>query len=419
MHWRRARYFPLYNKRIIKESGFVMNNFEYLIPTKVLFGKNTEREVGHLIKGYKARKVMLHWGGEYVRTTGLLDRIESSLRQQNIEYVEVDGVVPNPRLSIVKEAVALGKKQGVDFILAIGGGSAIDSAKAIAYGLANDFDLEDLFLHKVTTDKIAKIGVISTLAGTGSETSNSAVINIDTLGDKQLKRSYNHECARPLFAILNPELTYSVPAFQTAAPAADIMMHTMERYFANAHDFMLTDEIAEGILRTVKTSARTALDNPTDYNARANLLWAGSLSHNGLTGLGYVGDFACHAIEHEISAMFDVAHGAGLSAIWSSWARFVIKHDPKRFAQFGVNVFGVVNNFSDPMDTGLRGIEAWDMWCHSIGLPTNLHELGVAATDEQIYEMATGAVEARGGEFAGNFVKLDVDAIVKILEMAR
>ena len=217
-----------------------MVNFEYLVPTKVVFGKDTECETGRLIKEFGGTKALIHWGGDYVRDTGLLDRIEKSMDEAGVSYVEFDGVVPNPRLSLVKEGVELCRREGVDFVLAIGGGSAIDSSKAIAYGLANDFDLEDLFLHKVSTDKIAKLGAVSTLAGTGSETSNSTVIDIDTMGEKVLKRSYNHECARPLFAIMNPELTYSLPAFQTAAPGADIMMHTMERYFNRSDNMEMT-----------------------------------------------------------------------------------------------------------------------------------------------------------------------------------
>lgn len=396
-----------------------MINFEFLVPTKVVFGKGVECEAGRLIKEYGGTKALIHWGGDYVRSTGLLGRIEKSLDEAGVAHVELDGVVPNPRLSLVKQGVELCRAEGVDFVLAIGGGSAIDSSKAIAYGLANDFALEDLFLGMVSTDRIAKLGAVSTLAGTGSETSNSTVINIDTLGDKQLKRSYNHECARPLFAIMNPELTYSVPAYQTAAPGADIMLHTMERYFTLERDTMLTDEISEGLLRTVKTSVLAALANPRDYAARANLLWAGSLSHNGLTGTGTIGDFACHAIEHELGALFDVAHGAGLTAIWSSWARHVIDARPERFAQFGVNVFGVENDFSDPRATGLRAIEAWDRWCHAIGMPTSLSELGVVPTGAQIHEMAQGAVDARGGDHAGNFVQLHVGDIEAILRAAR
>jgi len=396
-----------------------MVNFEYLVPTKVVFGKDTELEAGRLIKEYGGHKALIHWGGSYVRDTGLLARVEEGLVREGVEYVELDGVVPNPRLSLVKKGVDLCRREGVDFVLAIGGGSAIDSSKAISYGLANDFELEDLFLGRVTTARIGRIGAISTLAGTGSETSNSTVINIDTMGDRMLKRSYNHECARPLFAIMNPELTYSLPRYQTAAPGADIMMHTMERYFTTEQHVELTDEIAEGLLRTVKTMVPEALANPRSYAARANLLWAGSLSHCGLTGTGRVGDFACHAIEHEIGAMFDVAHGAGLTAIWSSWAKYVIHVDPERFAQFAVNVWGIQNDFHDANETGLRGINAWDEWCHSIGMPTSLHELGIDPTDEQIHEMAQGAIDARGGDHAGNFMRLHLGDIESILKSAR
>lgn len=396
-----------------------MVNFEYLVPTKVVFGKDAEREAGRLVREYGGTRALIHWGGDYVRTTGLLERVEQSLEEAGVGYVELDGVVPNPRLSLVKRGVALCREQSVDFVLAIGGGSAIDSSKAIAYGIANDFALEDLFLGKASTDTIAPLGAISTLAGTGSETSNSTVINIDTLGEKMLKRSYNHECARPLFAIMNPELTYSLPAFQTAAPGADIMMHTMERYFTTVDHVELTDAMSEGLLRTVKTAVLEALANPRSYAARANLLWAGSLSHCGLTGTGRIADFACHAIEHEIGAMFDVAHGAGLTAIWSSWARYVIDADPARFAQFAVNVFGVEADYHDLRVTGLRGIDAWEQWCHAIGMPTSLSELGVDPTSEQIHELAVGAVEARGGDHAGAFYELHVADIERILESAR
>lgn len=396
-----------------------MVNFEYLVSTKVIFGKDAESETGRLIKEFGGTKALIHWGGDYVRETGLLSRIEKSLDQSGVSYVELDGVVPNPRLSLVKKGVELCKSEGVDFILAIGGGSAIDSSKAIAYGLANDFPLEDLFLHKVTTEKIAKMAAVSTLAGTGAETSNSTVIDIDTMGEKVLKRSYNHECARPLFAIMNPELTYSLPAFQTAAPGADIMMHTMERYFTREQHTELTDAISEGLMRTVRAAVPAALANPRDYNARANLMWAGSLSHCGLTGTGTVGDFACHAIGQELGATFDMPHGVSLTAIWSSWAKYVMGVRPERFAQFGVEVFGVVNDYDDPSATALRAIDAWDQWCHSINLPTSLSEAGVSPTDEQIHEMAESAVEARGGDHAGAFMELHVADIEQILKNAR
>lgn len=396
-----------------------MVNFEYCVPTEVVFGKDTETRAGELVKRFGGHKALIHWGGDYVRTTGLLDRVHASLEEAGVGYVDLDGVVPNPRLSLAKKGVEIAKAEGIDFVLAIGGGSAIDSSKTIAYGMANDFALEDLFLGNVSTDKIAGIGAISTLAGTGSETSNSAVIDIDTMGDQIIKRSYNHECSRPRFAIMNPELTYSVPAWQTASAGADILMHTMERYFTLEQHVELTDAMAEGLLRTVKTAVPEALANPKSYPARANLLWAGSLSHNGLMGTGRVGDFASHAIEHEMGALFDCTHGAGLCAMWSSWARYVIDADPERFAQFGVSVFGVENDYHDPKATGLRGIEAWEQWCHSIGMPTTMHDLGLDPTDEQILAMAKGAVAARGGDHCGSFVQLHVEDIVKLLEMAR
>jgi hypothetical protein len=395
-----------------------MINFEFHTPTKVVFGKDAESTVGAQVNQFGGTKVLIHWGGDYVRATGLLDRVHASLEAEGIAYVDFDGVVPNPRLSHCLQGLEIAKAEGVDFVLAIGGGSAIDSSKCIAYGLVNDFDLVDLFMGRVSTTEIAPIGCISTLAGTGSETSNSTVINIDTLGGEMLKRSYNHDCARPLFAIMDPELTYGVPPYQTAAGGSDIMMHTMERYFTPTKDVALIDAMSEGLLRTVKEAVPAALANPCDYEARANLLWAGSLSHNGLTGTGRVGDFASHAIEHEMGALFDVTHGAGLCAMWSSWARYVIDEDPERFAQFAVNVFGVTNDFHDPKATGLAGIAAWEDWCHKIGMPTSMTELGIDPTDEQIREMAEGAVAARGGNL-GAFKHLEADDVVAILTAAR
>lgn len=394
-----------------------MVNFEYLVPTKIVFGKETEKEAGRLIKEFGGHKALIHWGGDYVRDTGLLARVEEGLAAEGIEYVEMDGVVPNPRLSLVKQGVELCKKEGVDFILAIGGGSAIDSSKAIAYGLANDFDLEDLFLGKVSTTKIAKIGAISTLAGTGSETSNSTVINIDTMGEKMLKRSYNHECARPLFAIMNPELTYSLPPFQTAAPGADIMMHTMERYFTNGGNMELTDALAEGLLRTVMKNAVILHTDPANYEARAEVMWAGSLSHNGLTGCGIAsGDFMSHKLEHEMGGMFDVTHGAGLAALWPSWARYVYKDCLPRFVRFARNVMGVTTDGTDE-EIALKGIDAMVDFYHSIGMPASFHELGIDPTDAQIDEMARRCLEASGSAL-GSAKKLSLDDMIAIYRAA-
>ncbi|HCD44000.1 MAG TPA: NADH-dependent alcohol dehydrogenase, partial [Lachnoclostridium sp.] len=337
-----------------------MENFEFYNPTKVIFGKGAETRVGAEIASRGFKKVLVHFGGTYLSETGVLDRIHESLKTAGIEYVDFGGVVPNPRLSHVKEGVALCKKESIDFILGVGGGSAIDSSKAIAYGLANEFDLEDLFVGKTTTTRIAPVGCITTIAATGSETSNSTVVTIETKDRGILKRSYNHDCARPLFAAMNPELTYTLPDYQTASGGADIMMHTMERYFTQAKDVELSDRVSEGLLVTVRDTVGKALKNPQDYEARANLMWAGSLSHNGLTGTGRINDFPVHKIGHELSAMFDATHGASLTATWATWAKTVYKSNPARFARFAVKVFGVELNFDNLEETALAGIEAWE-----------------------------------------------------------
>ena len=246
-----------------------MINFEFYNPTKVIFGKGVETEAGKVIKEMGGHKVLVHFGGDYLQKSGTLDRIHQGLTEAGLEYVDLGGVVPNPRLGLVKEGIRLCKEEGVDFLLPIGGGSAIDSAKGIGYGLANDFELEDLLLGKTATDKIAPIGCISTIAATGSETSNSMVITIE---DGMLKRSYNHDCARPKFAIMNPELTYTLPAYQTSSGASDIMMHTMERYFTNTKDVDLIDRMAEGLLVSVREAALTAVKDPENYEARATLM---------------------------------------------------------------------------------------------------------------------------------------------------
>lgn len=392
-----------------------MLNFEFYNPTKVIFGRGTEMAAGKEIKALGGHKVLVHFGGSHLKKSGVLDRIHESLTEAGLTYVDLGGVVPNPRLGLVKEGIRLCREEGVDFLLPVGGGSVIDSAKGIGYGLVNDFPLEDLLLGKVTTDKIAPLGCISTIAAAGSETSNSMVITIE---EGMLKRSYNHDCARPKFAIMNPELTCTLPAYQTASGASDIMMHTMERYFTNTKDVDLIDRMSEGLLTAVREAAKTAVKEPDNYEARATLMWAGSLSHNGLTGTGRVTDFASHKIEHELGGMFDVAHGAGLCAIWGSWARYVYKTNPARFAQFAVRVFDVAENFCDREATAEKGIEAWEDWCRSIGMPASLKELGVAPTDGQIEEMAEKCVSAGGGH-VGFFQTLYKEDVVKILQMAR
>lgn len=392
-----------------------MINFEFYNPTKVIFGKGTENQIGKEIHSRGYKKILIHFGGTYLYENGVLDRVHKSLEEYNIEYVDLGGVVPNPHMSLVKEGVELCKKEGVDFILAIGGGSPIDSAKAIAYGLVNDFDLVDLYIGRVTTDKIAPIGCISTIAATGSETSNSSVITIE---EGMLKRSYNHDCSRPKFAIMNPELTYTLPTYQTSSGASDIMMHTMERYFTNTEHVELIDRMAEGLLVSVREAALKVVKEPTNYAARADLMWAGSLSHNGLTGTGRVSDFASHKIEHELGGMFDVAHGAGLCAIWGSWARYVYKTNVARFAQFATKVFDVPMNLYNLEETALNGIEAWEDWCHKIGMPTSMTELGINPTMAQIEEMAEKCVATSNGH-VGFFQPLYKEDVIKIYNMAK
>ena len=421
-----------------------MINFDFFTPTKILFGAGRESEVGKQVAAFGGHKVMIIYGkkGGHIETSGLLDRVHKSLSDAGLSYVDLNGVVPNPRLSLVKEGIRIGRAEGVDFLLPIGGGSVIDTAKGIGYGIANDFEMEDLLYGRVKTDKNLSIGVVLTIAAAGSEMSSSMVLTIE---DGMMKRSYGHDCSRPKFAIMNPELTYSLPAYQTASGAADIMMHTMERYFTPTDtDTSLTDRIAEGLMVSVRDAAQVAVKEPENYEARATLMWAGSLSHNGLTGAGRVSDFGTHKIEHELGGMFDVAHGAGLAAVWGSWARYVYKTNPGRFAQFGKKVFGINISSStnitpnsdapeqpikpspiitDPeltsTDTAaLAAITAWETWCHSISMPTTLTELGIHPTDTQIEEMAEKCVFGRNGH-VGFFQPLTKEDIAAILKMAK
>lgn len=392
-----------------------MNNFQYYTPTKVVFGKDTEKQAGELVKEQKCNKVLVHYGTGSVKKSGLLDRVYASLDAAGVSYVSLGGAVPNPRLSLVYEGIELCKKEGVDFILAVGGGSAIDSAKAIGYGVKYDGDVWDLYLKKEIPTDMLPLGVILTIAATGSEMSNSSVI---TNEEGWLKRGLNCDLSRPRFAIMNPELTYTLPEYQTMSGCTDILMHTMERYFSHEMDTDLVDGMAETLLKSVMKAAKVLLKNPKDYNARAEVLWAGSLSHNGLTGCGRTGDWACHQLEHELGGMFDVAHGAGLAAVWGSWARYVYEADVARFAKFAVNVMGIPYDYAEPKKTVLAGIEAMEDFFRSIHMPVNIHELGVELTDEQIEELAykCSFMEQRT---VGGIRKLGREDIARIYEMAR
>ena len=365
-----------------------MNDFSYFAPTKVLFGRDAERRAGEMVKQFGGTKALLHYGGGSVKRSGLLDTVKASLEEAGIGYVELGGVVPNPRLSKVKEGLALCRAEGVDFLLAVGGGSVIDSCKAIGYGLCYDGDVWDFYAKKATPKAAVPVGSILTIAAAGSEMSDSSVISNDETGQK---RGVSSDLCRCRFALMNPELTFTLPAYQTAAGCADIISHTMERYFSGPETVEPTDSMAEGLMRAVIDAAPRAVKNPRDYDARACIMWAGSLSHNNLTGSGRaghgrVGDWACHQLEHELSGMFDVTHGAGLAALFGAWARYVMGEAPERFARFARNVMGVTE--PDDEKAAAAGIEAYESFLRGIGMPTNLRELGLTLEDAQLDALA-------------------------------
>ena len=393
-----------------------MFDFEYYTPTKVVFGKGAESKTGKLIKEFGGTRVLIHYGGHTAIRSGLLDRIKAALDAENIFHVELGGVVPNPHLSKVREGIALAKENNVDFLLAVGGGSVIDSAKAIAYALAEpDHDVWDLFAHTREAKACLPLASVLTIAAAGSEMSPSCVITDDQTGEK---RAYDDDLSRPKFAVMNPELTETLPDYQTQSGCTDIMMHTMERYFTQGGNMELTDEIAEGLLRTVMKYAQVLHIDPQNYEARAEVMWAGSLAHNGLTGCGNDGgDFASHMLEHELGGMFNVTHGAGLAAIWPSWARYVYRNCLPRFVRYAVKVMGVEPADTDEA-TALKGIETMEEFYHRIGMPINLRELGIAPTDEQILEMARSCAEATGGHQGSARVLYQQD-FVEIYRMAR
>ena len=362
-----------------------MLDFEFYTPTRMIFGKDTQKQVGKIVKEYGFKKVLVHFGGASAKKSGLLDQVTEALKAEGIEYVMLGGVQANPTLAMAKEGIALCQREGVDLVLAVGGGSVIDSSKCIADGVGNpDTDVWNFFLGQGAPKKALPVGVILTLSASGSEMSASCVITNEEQG---LKRGFNSVTHRPLFSILNPELTYTVSKFQTGCGTVDIMMHTLERYFGLGQDTPLTDRIAEGLLKTVIEAGRTADKEPENYEARASLMWAGSLSHNNLTGLGRNFFMQVHQLEHELSGMYPrIAHGAGLSALWPSWARYVCDGNVNRFAQYAVNVWNLDMNFEDPMKTALAGIQATEDFFKSIGMPTSLKELDVEP--EKIEEMA-------------------------------
>ncbi len=384
----------------------------YYTPTKVILGKGAEKEVAKELKAQNAKKVLIHYGSARIEKEGMLGNVKQLLDNEGIEYKTLGGVVPNPRLSLVHKGIELCMKENIDFILAIGGGSVIDSSKAIAYGVFNEGEVWDFYSKKRTPKGSIGIGCILTQAAAGSEMSDSSVI---TNEDGDLKRGCNSDYCRLRFALLNPELTYSLPAYQTACAIVDIAMHTMERFFINDSTLELTDNLSLALIKTVFKNGLIALKEPNNYEARKNLMWASSLSHNGLlaTGNANRGDWASHQLEHELSGMFDVAHGAGLAAIWPSWARFVAKANPNRFIYFGSEIFNLPQGC-----TAEDVIQKMEEYYHLINMPTCISELGIKLTDEQI-EILAEKCSFNRTRTVGSFVPLDKESIKAIYTLAR
>ncbi len=385
-----------------------MKNFEFQNPTKILFGRGAEEKVGDEVAAY-SKNILLHFGGGSIKASGLYDRVIASLKKAGITWIELGGVKPNPRLSLVYEGIKLCKEHKLGLILAVGGGSVIDSAKAIAMGSVIQGDVWDFYLGKGTPVDALPVGTVLTIPAAGSEASTATVI---TNEKGWLKRGVDSDMVYPRFSILNPELAFSLPKFQVACGAADIMAHLMERYFTNVDHVEFTDRLLEATMKTLISQVPLVLSNPQDYDAWAELMWAGTIAHNNLLNTGRVGDWASHMIEHEISGIYDVAHGAGLAVVFPAWMKHVLQHDLNRFVQWSVRVWNVEMDFFDPEAVARTGIEKMEAFFQSIGLGTQLADLGIQ--DDRIDEMA-GKCTDGNTRTVGNFVKLDREAVKKIL----
>ena len=359
-----------------------MTDFNFWSPTYFAFGRGKEAQTGELVRRFGGKKALVHYGGKSAVVSGLLERVKASLSAVGVAWVELGGVKPNPRSALVDEGVRLAMAEGVDFLLAVGGGSVIDSAKAIAIGAANGGRWRGFYVGREVKVRPAipaalPVGVVLTIAAAGSEGSTNSVVNLEP---ENLKRAAGGDILRPKFAVMNPELTMSLPPFQTACGLADMFAHLCERYFSPTTDVALTDNLCEAVMKTVIEESAKVMSNPRDYQARANIMWAGTLAHNDICGAGRVQDWASHGIEHELSALYDCAHGAGLAVVMPAWMRYVHKADVARFARFARNVFGVGREDADG-DAALAGIEAFRQWLKSLGLPLTFDELGAKKED--------------------------------------
>ena len=392
-----------------------MENFEFYRPTRYIFGIDTEKKVGEVVSGYGYKKVMLVYGGGSVVRSGLLERVEKSLSQSSIGYVKLGGVKPNPRADLVYEGIELGRREQVDFLLPVGGGSVIDTAKAIALGIPFEGDFFDIYQGKAKPKTALKTGVVLTIPAAGSEGSNSTVIQKEVDG-KVLKLGCGSDFNVPLFAIMNPVLTYSLPVYQIACGVTDMMAHIMERYFTNTRGVSVTDRFCEGLLCSIIDSAIIAVRDPENYDARANLMWAGTMAHNNICGVGREQDWATHHLEHQLSALYDCAHGAGLAVMFPAWMEYNLNHDVMRFAQFANRVFGCDMNFSDPKETALQGIRNLRSFLHDIGMPLSFADIGASENDIPKLLNLLGVDEGEHTE--GHFVVLRRSDCEKIYRIA-
>ena len=388
-----------------------MNNFQFYSPTEFLFGKDTENSCGEYVKKYGGSKVLIHYGSASAIRSGLIDRVKASLEKEGISYVMLGGVQPNPRDTKIYEGIELCRKENVDFILSVGGGSCIDSSKGIALGALYDGDFWDFYSHKATVTKALPIGTILTIAAAGSEGSGASVV---TKEDGMLKRDVCSDLIRPKFSILNPALTETLPAYQTACGATDIMAHVFERYFTNTTEVEVTDRLCEAILLTMIKETPRVIADPHNYQARANIMWAGTVAHNDIIGVGRSQDWNSHGIEHELSGLYDCAHGAGLAVIMPSWMEYVCDHNVMRFAQMATRIWGIQMNFENPKETALQGIYAFRKFLHEIGMPINFEELGAKEEDIPVLVEKFGLGDGK----TGGFMPLSSDDVANIYRIA-
>jgi Uncharacterized oxidoreductases, Fe-dependent alcohol dehydrogenase family len=392
-----------------------MLNFDLHIPTRIVFGKDTHKEIGTLLKPY-AKKVLLHFGGSSIKKSGLYDAVKTSLEESGLEFVELGGVVPNPRLSLVQEGISLCKKEGVDFILAVGGGSVIDSGKAIAMGVYYDGNIWDVYEQHIPITKALPVATILTIPAAGSESSDSTVI---TNEEQQRKIGYSSDLLRPLLSVMNPELFYTLPKNQVANGVTDMMSHIFERYFTNTTNTDLTDGLCEATLKTIMKNALLVAADSQNYNAWSEVGFSGAVAHNSLLGVGRAQDWACHDMEHELSAIYDVAHGAGLAVLTPAWMQYVYKDNINMFVQFAVNIMGVEGSYRDPDAIVLEGISRLRKFFQQMGLPSTLTELGIDESNlELMAKKATG--EAYGKEHSlGGLKKLYWQDVLEIYKLAK